>query len=75
MSVLDFDNSLAIVVGIDQYSDGISPLRTAVADARAISQSLGKDHTYTVISLLNEQAQLASLRTLIQVTLPNQLTA
>ena len=75
MSVLDFDNSLAVVVGIDQYGDGISPLRTAVADARAIAQTLGKEHTYTVISLLNEQAQLASLRTLIQVTLPNQLTA
>jgi len=75
MSMLDFDHSLAVVIGIDCYDHGISPLRTAVADASAIAQTLTQDHNYTVISLLNEQAQLSALRTLIHETLPQQLAA
>ena len=74
MSTLDFDNSVAVVIGIDSYDHGISPLRTAVADARAIAQTFLKDHRYSVISLLNEQAQLANLRTLITETLPTHLS-
>jgi len=75
MSVLDFDNSVAVVIGIDRYGHGISPLRTAVADASAIAQVLAQKHNYTVITLLDERAQLTSLRTLIQESLPQQLSA
>ena len=75
MSMLDFDNSIAVVIGIDGYDHGISPLRTAVADASAIAQTLEQEHSYTVISLLNEQAQLAALKTLIHTTLPKKLAA
>jgi WD40 repeat protein len=75
MNLLDFDISLAIVVGIDRYSHGITPLRTAVADARAIARTLQQHHGYQVICLLNEQAQLAQLESLITTKLPSLLTA
>lgn len=44
MSKLDFDRSLAIVIGINQYTNGMELLRTTVADAEAIAQSLQADH-------------------------------
>ncbi len=75
MSVLDFDSSVAVVIGIDQYEHGIAPLRTAVADAEAIAQHLQADHDYQVITYLNQQAQLSALKTLIKGKLPKLLTA
>jgi len=74
MGSLDFERSLAVVIGINQYENGISPLRTAVADAQAIAQSLAQSHGYEVITLLDDDAQLQSLQTLIQNTLPAQVT-
>ncbi|MEL7067579.1 MAG: caspase family protein [Cyanobacteria bacterium J06581_3] len=73
MSILNFDTSLAIIIGIDAYANGITPLRTAVNDARAIAHSLEKEHGYEVISLINDEANLAALKTLTQVTLPQAL--
>ena len=75
MGALDFEKSLAIVIGINQYSNGITPLRTAVADAQAVAELLEQQHEYQVISLLDEQAQLADLTTLIQETLPTLFSA
>ncbi|MEL6470129.1 MAG: caspase family protein [Cyanobacteria bacterium J06623_4] len=73
MSDLEFAQSLAIVIGINRYSRGIAPLRTAVADAQAIAQTLQKDHGYDVLLLTDEQAQLAEVRSLIQTKLPSIL--
>ena len=75
MDVLNFDHSIAVVIGIDQYGNGIAPLRTAVADARAIAQQLDCDHHYTIMPLLDSQAQLAAIRELIQIELPRRLTS
>ena len=75
MSVLDFDSSVAVVIGIDQYEHGIAPLRTAVADAEAIAQHLQADHDYQVITYLNQQAQLSALKTLVTEKLPKLLSA
>lgn len=75
MGALDFEKSLAIVIGINQYGNGITPLRTAVADAQAVAELLEQQHEYQVISLLDEQAQLADLITLIRETLPTLLSA
>ena len=75
MSALDFEKSLAIVIGINQYGNGITPLRTAVADAQSVAELLEQKHEYKVISLLDEQAQLADLTKLIRETLPNLLSA
>ncbi|MEL6900155.1 MAG: caspase family protein [Cyanobacteria bacterium J06606_4] len=75
MTALDFTRSLAVVVGINQYSNGIAPLRTAVGDAEAIAHILRDKHGYEVITLLDEKAQSADLRQLIQTTLPDQIPA
>ncbi len=74
MSLLDFDSSVAVVIGIDQYEHGIAPLRTAVSDAKAIAHHLQTDHDYQVITYLNQQAQLSTIKTLITKTLPGLLT-
>ncbi|MEL6853735.1 MAG: caspase family protein [Cyanobacteria bacterium J06607_13] len=73
MSDLEFSQSLAIVIGINRYGRGIAPLRTAVADAQAIAQTLQKDHGYDVLLLTDEQAKLAEVRSLIQTKLPSHL--
>lgn len=75
MSTLDFEKSLAIVIGVDQYSNGITPLRTAAADARSVARLLEQDHGYQVLSLIDEAAQLAELDKLIQHTLPSLVSA
>ena len=75
MGALDFEKNLAIVIGINQYSNGITPLRTAAADARSVALLLEQEHGYQVLSLLDEEAQLADLKKLIQQTLPNFLSA
>lgn len=72
---LEFARSLAVVIGIDQYENGIAPLQTAVADARAIADTLRQNHDYEVITRLNKTAQRDSLHTLIHQTLPAQVTA
>ncbi|MEL6354881.1 MAG: caspase family protein, partial [Cyanobacteria bacterium J06627_28] len=71
MNNLEFSRSLAVVIGVDQYINGIVPLRTAVADANAIAHTLQQDHGYEIITLLNEQANLKALQALIQSKLPN----
>ncbi|MEL7314278.1 MAG: caspase family protein, partial [Cyanobacteria bacterium J06559_3] len=74
MTALDFDTSLAVVIGINQYGNGIAPLRTAVADARAIAQTLQQEHDYDVVLLLDEQANASELKRLIQQQLPSVVT-
>jgi len=75
VSALDFEKSLAVIIGIDKYCGGIAPLRTAVADARSIASLLEREHKYEVLSFLDGEAQLANLRELIQTTLPSLLPA
>lgn len=60
----EFSRSIAIVVGIDHYQNGIPPLKTAVADAHDISQVLRIDHGYQSGLLTDGQATLAVLRSL-----------
>ncbi len=54
---MKFHHSLAVIVGIDRYQSGISPLQTATADARAVAKILQDQHGYEVYLHLNEQAQ------------------
>ncbi|MEL6355053.1 MAG: caspase family protein, partial [Cyanobacteria bacterium J06627_28] len=75
MDALDFDKNLAVVIGIDQYGNGITPLRTAVSDARSVAHLLEKEHDYQVLTLLDQNAQLAGLQELIHQTLPSLLSA
>ena len=38
----EFDHNLAVVIGINDYQNGIDPLQTAVPDAIAIAEILQK---------------------------------
>lgn len=65
-----FNRSVAVVVGIDAYRDGIATLQTAVADAKAIAALLRDQHGYTVELRTDAEATGARLRALFEEQLP-----
>jgi len=65
-----FSRSLAWVIGIDAYSGGVTPLRTAGRDAGAIAETLGTLHDYEVCLLTDGEAGRDALITLFEETLP-----
>ncbi len=44
----EFTRSIAVVIGVDKYKNGVPPLRTAVNDATTLAGSLEKEHNYEV---------------------------
>jgi WD40 repeat protein/energy-coupling factor transporter ATP-binding protein EcfA2 len=69
----EFERSIAIVIGINKYQNGISPLQTAAEDAKELSLLLALEHKYEVIRLLDEQATLENLRKLLLEELPREI--
>src|SRR5689334_9349189 len=69
----DFQHSLAVVIGVDQYGNGIPALRSAVNDARRLAQLLADGHGYTVRAFLDQDASLAALKQLFTSSLPAQV--
>ncbi|MCI5124901.1 MAG: hypothetical protein D3925_10590, partial [Candidatus Electrothrix sp. AR5] len=68
----EFRRSLAVVIGIDQYINGIPPLSTAVNDAVGLAEILkGKEHGYEVILFTDEEANLSDLKDFLRKKLPN----
>ncbi len=65
-----FHRSIGVVIGIDQYVDGIPQLRTAVNDARRLGELLAGSHGYQVTALLDADASAARLTQLLTVDLP-----
>ena len=65
----NFEHSYAIIIGIDDYNNGISSLKTAVSDATEIARILETEHGYTVTLLLNEAATLSELRRVLEIEL------
>ena len=57
-----FDRSLAFVIGIDRYENGVPPLKTATNDAREIAHALRSLHEFEVQLLLDDECDLRSLR-------------
>ena len=54
---LQFGNYYALIIGIDNYKGQWSPLRNAVSDAKAISQTLKNKYKFDYLKeLYNEQA-------------------
>ena len=51
----------ALIVGINAYKDGVKPLQSAAADARALADTLRDHHAYEVKLLLDSQADAASI--------------
>ena len=45
----EFQRSLAIVIGINQYQNGIHPLRTAKPDAVKFARLLRRTYEYSLV--------------------------
>lgn len=70
-----FGRSLAVVIGINDYTRGIPPLRTAVNDARRLGALLAAEHGYEVIAVLDGAATRARLVSLLKDELPSRVKA
>ena len=57
----DIKRSLAVVIGINQYENGIPPLKTAVNDATELANILETKYQYQVLLLLDTAATYAHL--------------
>ncbi|NET46389.1 caspase family protein [Okeania sp. SIO2B3] len=72
----NFDRSIAVVIGINNYQNGINPLKTAVNDAIAIANLLEQKYEYQrVIRLFpdHNEATLPQLNQLLFETLPKEI--
>lgn len=67
----DIKRSLAVVIGINQYENGIPALKTAVNDATELANILKTKYQYQVLSLLDTDATKAQLNHLF-TALENQ---
>lgn len=65
---------LAVLIGIDDYQNGVPKLRNAKNDVRAVGEILRRDHGYTVRQVVNTDATLAKLKALFE-ELAEQVTA
>ncbi|MCU0549452.1 MAG: caspase family protein [Leptolyngbya sp. Prado105] len=70
----EFSRNLAIVIGINDYRNGIAPLQTAVNDARQLVKVLQEKHEYQVWLYLDAIATLKNLKDLLETTLPQTVT-
>ena len=71
----EFVRNIAVVIGINQYRNGIKPLQNAVNDAQAIAELLETKHQYEVLPFLDQDASLEKLRDLIKTKLRDLVTA
>ncbi|AOW99991.1 hypothetical protein BJP34_11475 [Moorena producens PAL-8-15-08-1] len=69
-----FSRNLAFIIGINNYTNGISPLNTAVNDAKKLVEILRKKHGYQVWVCLDEVATLSNFNKFLSHTLPEQVT-
>lgn len=70
----EFSRSLAIVIGINQYGNGINFLQTAVNDAKAVARVLEQEHKYDKVwLLLDEQVSLQTLQQILEQELSEQI--
>ncbi|HNN96652.1 MAG TPA: caspase family protein, partial [Pseudomonadota bacterium] len=59
------ERCVAILIGINQYGNGIPPLRNAVSDVQTVAKVLAERYGYQVRLVLDDQASLAGLRALL----------
>ena len=75
MSKHKFQRNLALIVGINNYQKGIPPLKTAVNDAKKLTETLRTKHGYKIWVCLDEIATLQNLTKFLEKTLPEQVKA
>ncbi|PHS13267.1 MAG: hypothetical protein COA86_17315 [Kangiella sp.] len=68
-----FRRSVAIIIGIDKYQNGIPLLKTAANDARRLATTLKDLHNFEVRLFLDEDASKQRLSKLLNEQLPNEL--
>ncbi|NEU73722.1 caspase family protein [Hassallia byssoidea VB512170] len=61
----EIKRSLAVVIGIDEYSNGIPALQTAVNDAKEIAATLKSKYEYQVLLLLDGDANSDKFNSLL----------
>ena len=71
----EFNLSLAVVIGINQYGGGVPELSTATNDAKAVADILQLEHGYEVVLLIDEEASATRINHLLREELPNRLKA
>jgi Caspase domain len=69
----EFAHSLAFVIGINNYVNGIPPLQNAVNDAEKLVEILREQHGYDAYVCVDEVATLKNLNHLLEKTLPQQV--
>ncbi|NEQ04704.1 MAG: hypothetical protein F6K37_01450 [Moorea sp. SIO4E2] len=69
-----FSRNLAFIIGINNYTNGISTLNTAVNDAKQLAEILREKHDYEVWECLDEVATLSKFNKFLSHTLPEQVT-
>ncbi|NEQ82065.1 MAG: caspase family protein, partial [Moorea sp. SIO2I5] len=69
----EFSRNMAFVIGINNYTNGISPLQNAENDAKQLVELLRKQHGYQVWVCLNELATLKNLNRFLDKILPEQV--
>jgi len=55
MSIPEFNRSLAVIIGINEYRNGIPRLKTAVNDAHTLADLLREKYKYEVLLLLDKE--------------------
>ncbi len=66
--------NLAIVIGINVYENGISPLKTPVNDAIKVAEVLKTSYRYEIKQLLNCEATLQGINNLLESLKAGTLT-
>nr|MDJ0520415.1 caspase family protein [Trichodesmium sp. MO_231.B1] len=69
----DFSRRLAVVIGINQYTNGIATLRNPLNDAHQIHHVLQQQHNYETHLLKDANATKEQITTLLTKTLPKQV--
>ena len=77
----EFNRNLAVVIGINQYQNGIHPLKTAVADALRLADIFHDNYEYTLINpcsnshtaITDQDATLENLRSPLTASPPKQI--
>jgi Caspase domain len=69
----EIKRSLAVVIGIDQYSNGIPALQTPVNDAKEIAATLKSKYEYQVVLMLDGDANNDKFNSLLTAFKQNKL--
>lgn len=68
-----FESNKAFIIGINNYKNGISALKTATNDAKELAKILREKHGYQVWVCLDEIATLNELNQFLEQTLPQNI--